>query len=324
MAFGVVTQRQLHAELLLAHAVEERRRKVEGGFVVPALAHHIQGTADFCHAHTLNGRGDFALHVCLLGQSTYLLVVSTPTFFCVYRVNRMDPRYQWADSSQCDRGSSANGLLYGLCACCLVLVLFSAVMGSSPTARDRVAVQCSSLLERWAPSKKKSKQPPAAAAGPAANNQAPEPVQLAEKKSYGAYATDLSAENLERQIKGDIKEEIAAIQQEMDTKAFDVDKMLPTKDMAGEDHHQHVNATKTASQLRHDIHRSVNVHRDICNTQDGTSRLFRGENLLHDSRPFFEKTKRRLEQMRRENTDECPFAEFHTSSHSYGVPTCRQ
>ena len=233
----------------------------------------------------------------------------------------MDPRYQWADSSQCDRGGSANGLLYGLCACCLVLVLFSAVMGSSPTARDRVAVQCSSLLERWGPAKKKTK-PARRAARPAADNDAPAPVQLAEKKSYGAYAKDLAAETLERQIKGEIKGEMQAVQQEMDKQAFDVDKMLPTKDMAGEEHHQHINATKTASQLRNDILSSVNVHRNICNTQDGTQRLFRGENLLHNSRPFFEKTKRRLEQLRRNNNDECPFAEFHTSSHSYDVPTC--
>jgi methionine synthase II (cobalamin-independent) len=219
-------------------------------------------------------------------------------------------RQHWVDTSQCGRQPAGNALLWGLCACCLVLVLFSAVMGSSPTARDRVAVQCSSLLERWGPAKRATKKH--------ATAKAPASVQLAESK-FGSYAKDLHQDVVEAEhmVQDEIK-------QALDKKAFDVDRMLPTAENAGTAHHMHQQAGKSGSQLRKDIHGSVNVHRDICNTQDGSRRLFSGENLLHNSRPYYEAARKRLAQLRQSNnSSDCPFAEFHTSSHSYDTPICK-
>lgn len=204
--------------------------------------------------------------------------------------------------------SSGNAVLFGLCACCLVLVIFSCVMGSSPDARDRVAVQCRSLLERFSTTKKAA----AADAAPAAERKETPSVQLAEtdiKKTYGAFNAHLPAQVLEAE--SEVKQEMAAVE----AKAFDVAKMMPAP--AEGDDFKHPNSGVTAQTLRQNIFRADDASRCIVNTQNGYKRLAQGELLLHDRRKFYEGAKQRLRQIRAQDTDNCPFAEFYASSHSY-------
>ena len=140
-------------------------------------------------------------------------------------------------------------------------------------------------------------------------------VQLTEsdrKKTFGAY--DVHTET------GSV---ISPELRNADAKTFDVSKMLPAQDTGdGAAGHlpdfQHPQITKTAEELRRDIHKSFDVHRNICPTQTGYKRLFQGEFLLHDRRQFYENAKKRLRKLRNENAGkECHVAEFYGSSLSY-------
>ena len=219
----------------------------------------------------------------------------------------------WVESPPCGQqaSSSGNAVLFGLCACCLVLIIFSAVMGSSPAARDRVAVQCRSLLERFSTTKKAA----AVAAAPASERKEETPsVQLAEtdiKKTYGAFNTHLAADAHEPDSV------VAPAMAKVSDEAFDVGKMMPTKTTEGGDDFKNIHAGLTAKTLRQNIFRADDASRCAINTQNGYKRLFQGDFLLHDRRKFYEGAKQRLRQIRAKDSDDCPFAEFYASSHSY-------
>jgi hypothetical protein len=73
---------------------------------------------------------------------------------------------------------------------------------------------------------------------------------------------------------------------------------------------------------------SANVHRQICNTQDGYKKLHPGENMLRcegGNRQLFVNAKRRVQQIYKENAGgDCPFPVLHTSSLMFDTPSQQQ
>lgn len=204
-------------------------------------------------------------------------------------------RHEWIDTGpRCSSGDRTSPVLIGLCVFCFIFVLFSAAIGASPTAREKVTLQCRSLLERFTT----------------------KPVQLAESTKKTFAGTDSIREEIQDAGKH-TKTEASLIADQ----AFDP-TTLQHKYQKGV--HEHVNASKSMAELSADITNSVNVHRCVTNTQNGFNKIHPNSNLLHDISPFIQRTKERLNRESQNKGSDCDsHPVFYSSSHQFDhAPGC--